>query len=257
MSSTRSAAEGDRDATPLPRYLQLMWGVEQGGRRGPKPGRSIGDIGAAAVAVADRDGLAGVSMKSVATELGLTTMSLYRYVDSKDELYAVMLDTAYGSPEPSLTARGNWRTRLEKWARAIAAVRLEHPWTVTVPLREPPATPNTARWTESGLQAFAATKLSAQQRFSALLLIDGFVQHHIRQSLQLGFVSETGQPGAGTDNYPENLYSVADPQEFPHLLAGAEEAMDPADDDDFFATELDFGLRTILDGIAAQVDAAR
>jgi AcrR family transcriptional regulator len=243
---------------PLPRYLQLMWGVETGGRRrGPKPGRTIQDIGAAAVAVADRDGLAGVSMKSVAAELGLTTMSLYRYVDSKDELYAVMLDTAYGRPDPGLTTRGSWRTRLERWARAIAAVRLEHPWTVTVPLGEPPATPNTARWTEAGLGAFTGTKLDAQQRFSSLLLIDGFVQQHIRQSLTLGFLGEGGQVLAGSDSYPENLYSVADAKEFPLLLAGAGEALaDDSPDDDFFATELDFGIRTILDGIAVQVEAA-
>ena len=245
------------DEPRLPRYLQLMWGVEQGGRRGPKPGRSIHDIGAAAVATADRDGLAGVSMKSVAGALGLTTMSLYRYVDSKEQLYAVMLDTAYGPPDPAITARGGWRGRLERWARAIAAVRLEHPWSVTVPLGEPPATPNTARWTECGLRAFEPTKLAAQQRFSALLLIDGFVQQHIRQSLQLGFLTETGKARSGTDSYPENLYSVAPREEFPLLLTGADEAMDPGDGaDDFFETELDFGLSTILDGIAVQVAAA-
>jgi AcrR family transcriptional regulator len=245
------------ESTAPPRYLQLLWGVEQGGRRGPKPGRTIHDIGAAAVTVADRDGLDGVSMKSVAAELGLTTMSLYRYVDSKEQLYAVMLDTAYGVPDPALTARGGWRGRLERWARAIAARRLEHPWAVMVPLREPPATPNTARWTESGLRAFAPTKLPAQERFSSLLLVDGFVQQHIRQSLLLGFVGETGQAQGGADSYPENLYALASPEDFPMLLAGAQEAMhDDERGEDFFETELDFGLSTILDGIAVQVTAA-
>jgi AcrR family transcriptional regulator len=230
-----------------------MWGVEERGRRGPKPGRTIAEIGETSVAIADRDGLAGVSMKAVAEALGLTTMSLYRYVDSKEQLYAVMLDTAYGEPDFAITARGGWRGRLERWARAMAAVRLDHPWTVTVPLQEPPATPNTALWTECGLQAFVPTNLPAQQRFSSLLLIDGFVQQHIRQSLQLGFLSETGKPRTGTDSYPENLYSLADPERFPLLLSGASEAMEPGEGDDFFATELDFGLRTILDGIAVLV----
>ncbi|MDU0314145.1 TetR/AcrR family transcriptional regulator [Phycicoccus sp. M110.8] len=236
-----------------PRYLRLMWGVEEGGRRGPKPGRSIEEIGRAAVAIADRDGLAGVSMKAVAESLGLTTMSLYRYVDSKDELFAVMLDTAYGKPDMATTARGGWRGRLERWARAIAARRLEHPWSVLVPLAEPPATPNTALWTECGLQAFTPTTLSSQQRFSSLLLLDGFVQQHIRQSLQLGFLSAGGEARTGGDSYPQNLQALADPARFPHLLSGAAEAMDPSEPEDFFASELDFGLRTILDGIAAQV----
>ena len=244
------------DPHATPRYLQLLWGIESSGRRGPKPGRTITEIGKAAVAVADRDGLEAVSMKAVASSLGLTTMSLYRYVDSKDDLYAVMLDTAYGTPDPSVTARGGWRGRLERWTRAIAARRLDHPWTVMVPLKEPPAAPNTALWTECGLRAFQPTKLPAQQRFSSLLLLDGFVQQHIRQSLQLGFLSAGGSSQRGTDGYPENLFSLADPARYPLLLAGASEAMAPEDDDDFFETELTFGLHTILDGIAAQVERA-
>ena len=142
-------------------------------------------------------------------------MSLYRYVDSKDELYAVMLDVAYGPPDMSVTARGGWRGRLERWARAIAAVRLAHPWTVLIPLTEPPATPNATAWTECGLQAFAGTKLTAQQQLSSMLLVDGYVQHHIRQSLQLGFISETGQPQDGGDDYPQNLAQLVDPAPLP------------------------------------------
>ena len=198
-------------------------------------------------------GLGAVSMKAVAEALGLTTMSLYRYVDSKDELYAVMLDVAYGPPDMAVTARGGWRGRLERWARAIAAVRLAHPWTVLVPLTEPPATPNATAWTECGLQAFAGTTLTAQQQLSSMLLVDGYVQHHIRQSLQLGFISETGQPQDGADDYPQNLARLVDPARFPRIVAAAREAMSD-DDEDFFETELDFGLRTILDGIAQLVD---
>jgi AcrR family transcriptional regulator len=241
-----------RPPVEVARYLQLMWGVEAPGRRGPKPGRSIQEIGEAAVTLADREGLGAVSMKAVAQALGLTTMSLYRYVDSKDELYAVMLDIAYGPPDMSLTARGGWRRRLERWARAIAAVRLAHPWTVLIPLTEPPATPNATAWTECGLQAFSGTKLSAQQQLSSMLLVDGYVQHHIRQSLQLGFISETGESQDGGDDYPQNLAQLVDPVRFPRIVAAAQEAM-MDDDEDFFETELDFGLRTILDGVAQLV----
>src|SRR5262245_33449921 len=107
--------------TDLPRYLQLLWDKEPEGRRGPKPGRSIEEIGAAAVAIADADGLDAVSMKSVAGAIGFTTMSLYRYVDSKDELYAVMLDVAYGPPALAFSADDGWRERISQWARAISA----------------------------------------------------------------------------------------------------------------------------------------
>ena len=101
---------------PLPRYLQLLWDRAPGGRRGPKPGRTIQEIGAAGVVVADRDGLDGVSMKSVAAELGMTPMSLYRYVDSKEQLLEVMLDAAYGPADLSIVSSGPWRERLARCA---------------------------------------------------------------------------------------------------------------------------------------------
>ena len=100
----------------LPRYLQLLWDREPEGRRGPKPGRSITEIGAAAGAIADADGLDAVSMKSVAAAVGFTTMSLYRYVDSKDELYAVMIDVAYGPPDLRYERGEGWRERMARWA---------------------------------------------------------------------------------------------------------------------------------------------
>jgi AcrR family transcriptional regulator len=243
--------------TPPPRYLQLMWGVESPGRRGPKPGRSIHEIGAAAVSIADRAGLGAVSMKAVAEALGLTTMSLYRYVDSKEDLYAVMLDVAHGAPDMALTARGGWRTRLERWARAMTASRLQHPWSVLVPLTSPPATPNTTLWTECGLQSFTGTTLTGQQQLSSLLLVDGFVQQHVRLSLQLGFLSAGGSPVRDPgDNYPENIVALADPTRIPLLLKAAQDAIGGEDEDDFFATELDFGLATILDGIDVLVGRA-
>lgn len=228
-----------------------MWGVEPAGRRGPKPGRTIEEIGEAAVGISDREGLSAVSMKAVAEELGLTTMSLYRYVDSKDELMAVMLDVAYGPADPGLTARGGWRGRLERWARAIAAARLAHPWMVQVPLSNPPATPNVTLWTETGLRAFTGTNLSGQQQLSSLLLVDGFVQQHVRLSLQLGLLPAPGarDSPAAREDFPANIMRLADPAQIPLLTRAGREAL-VDDGDDFFATELDFGLRTILDGIA-------
>ena len=172
--------------TDLPRYLQLLWDREPEGRRGPKPGRSIAEIGAAAVAIADTDGLDAVSMKSVATSVGFTTMSLYRYLDSKDELYAVMVDVAYGAPDVRYRADWGWRARITEWAREISARRLAHPWTVEAPQTSPPLTPNMIGWMESGLEALEDAPLTSQQRLSALLAIDGWGQNHVRQTIQMG-----------------------------------------------------------------------
>jgi AcrR family transcriptional regulator len=230
----------------LPRYLQLLWDREPSGRRGPKPGRTIHEIGAAGVAVADRDGLDGVSMKSVAAELGLTPMSLYRYVDSKEQLLEVMLEAAYGPPDRSIVAAGTWRKRLTRWAWALADTLVQHPWIPVVPLTTPPLGPNMLGWTDVGAAAFDGVNLTNQQKMSSLLVVDGYVRSHVRMSLTLGFVDPESAP---PDPYVTVLPQLLDPERFPALTAASPAIMDENTDDDFFRDEMRFGLDLILDGI--------
>lgn len=244
----------DRPVAPeIPRHLALMWGrADSAPRRGPRPTLSIRDIGRAAVDIADETGVDSVSMKAVATSLGLTTMSLYRYLDSKDDLLEVMVDEGYGRADPALTATGDWRERLTAWAMAIAAGLRQRPWIATMALRRPPVGPNVLSWTDSGVQAFADTALSGQQKMSALLLVDGFVRHHVRQASQMGLFDTTAD--ADGLPYEELVTTFVDAESFPHL-AVAVTAISDDPDDDFFATELAFGLTVILDGLAGLVES--
>jgi AcrR family transcriptional regulator len=100
------------------------------GAGGPEPVLTPERIVAAAIAVADAESLAGLSMRRVATELGAATMSLYRHVADKDTLVLRMIDTAFGEcvfplREP---APDGWRARLEFAARAMWATFRRHPW---------------------------------------------------------------------------------------------------------------------------------
>jgi AcrR family transcriptional regulator len=232
----------------LPRYLQLLWGVETPGRRGPKPGQSIESIGQAAVRIADAHGLDAVSMKAVANEVGMTTMSLYRYLDAKDQLYEVMLHCAYGQPEPGLTSRGSWRSRLERWCLAIADRILAHPWTARAPMSGPPRTPNVLRWTDAGLRALSPTNLTEKQKLSALLAADGYVRSHVSQSLQIGAIG----PAAGSEQVQWDIAGLLDEARFPALIAATPALED--DDEDFFTEELAFGLTLVLDGIERLIE---
>src|SRR5689334_22149881 len=78
------------------RTADLLWGPRERPSRGPKPGLTRDGIVRAAIGVADAEGLAAVSMQRVAAEVGFTTMALYRYVPGKNELVALMVDSAVG-----------------------------------------------------------------------------------------------------------------------------------------------------------------
>ena len=231
----------------LPRYLQLLWDREPAGRRGPKPGRTIAEIGAAGVVVADRDGLEGVSMKSVAAELGMTPMSLYRYVDAKEQLVEVMLDSAYGPADLEVVSSGPWRARLTRWAWALAEALVRHPWISLVSMAAPPLSPNIISWTEAGARAFDGLDLTSQQKMSSLLVVDGYVRSHVGMSVSMGFTGAQTPPG---HRYESLLPVLLDPVRFPALLEASPSMTDGNPDDDFFRDEMRFGLNLILDGIA-------
>src|SRR5215472_17170396 len=126
-------AVGEQDP---PASVAAAWGVRGRPHKGPKPGLSLERIVAAAVQVADAEGLAAVSMSRVAAELGAAPMSLYRHVSAKDELLTLMLDAAYGpypaQPQPEAGPEPGWRAGLSKWAWAMRAATQRHPWVLHI-----------------------------------------------------------------------------------------------------------------------------
>src|SRR5690606_21911284 len=161
---------------PLPRGVALAWGVAAHPQRGPKRELSIERIVEAAIEIADADGLGAVSMTAVASRLGFTTMSLYRYVTNKDELLMVMGDTALGLPPLSLSEAGDWRARLAAYHREVLAVYEAHPWLLDLPIAGVPGTPGNAAWFDAGLGTLADTPLSWLERTAVLLLVMGQVR---------------------------------------------------------------------------------
>jgi AcrR family transcriptional regulator len=98
-------------------------------RRGTAdPRLAPGQIVAAAMAIADAEGLAGLSMRRVATEIGVATMSLYRHVADKDDLLLKMMDAAFGECRFPAQPPEGWREQLELAARTLWAMFQRHPW---------------------------------------------------------------------------------------------------------------------------------
>lgn len=237
----------------LPRILALMWGREHPQRRGPKPGLNLQVIAEAAIKIADAEGLSAVSMSRVATELGFSTMALYRYVSSKDDLVALMVDTAAGRPEFVVPAGEHWREGLSTWSHAYREVLRRHPWMTTVPISGPPIAPNELAWMDAALGAMSGTGLSPDERMSVLLLVSNYVRSATQLEVQLAAAARAGGPqrSAVMREYGRVVLDLIDPQQMPALQEIMSSAAFAADDN--VDDEFEFGLQTLLDGVAARL----
>jgi AcrR family transcriptional regulator len=214
-----------------------------------------GIIGAA-VGIADAEGLGGVSMASVAKALGFTTMSLYRYVTSKDELLVLMMDGAMGAP-PAIADLGvDWRANLADWARALVARMLSHAWTMQIPVAGPVMTPNQLAWLEAGLHALEAVPLTEEEKANLVLLLSGFCRNEavLRQDLAINEQRLRETTGEERPRYGEMMASLIDPEELPHLMRVIEAGVFD-DDSGYGDEELEFGLDRLLDGFAVLIEA--
>ncbi|MFD4941794.1 TetR/AcrR family transcriptional regulator [Streptomyces sp. NPDC058239] len=249
--------KGPSGGTGLPASIEAAWGLRERPAKGPKPGLSLARIVDAAVAVAASEGLGAVSMGRVAKDLGASTMSLYRYVSAKGELYVLMQEAAMGPPPqlPAPESGTGWREALAQWAWAQRRVFHRNLWMLRIPISGPPASPNSVAWWEQGLQALEGTGLSAGEEVSVILLVSGFVRNEALLTGDLAAAVEArGIPAQEVmDGYARTLDRLVDPVRHPSLSRLLKsEVMGTPDEPDH---EFRFGLERVLDGVAALVEA--
>ena len=201
-------------------------------------GLNVDRVVAAAIELADEDGLAAVSMARVAERVGFTTMSLYRHVANKDELVWRMLDVALG-PAPEFETP-DWRTGLERWAQTFRAVLLRHPWGIDIPITGALATFSQVSWLNRGLQALDSTNLHPGEQADLVLLLNGYVFWSVRLETSLAAAP------------PQPLVPPAFDLDALPFLRGALESgafEDEYTDDENFQS----GLDRVLDGIGVLI----
>lgn len=146
-------------------------------RMGPKPALTLDRIADAAVAIADAEGIAAVSMQRVAAEFAYTKMSLYRYVKGKDELVAAMIDRAVGDPPVLDAVRDGWRPRLEAWTILLAETWEHHPWLPLATMGDRSMGPNEIAWIDRAIETLADTPLLPTEQMAVVLLICGHIRN--------------------------------------------------------------------------------
>lgn len=200
-----------------------------------------------AVAVADAGGIAALTIRSLAQELGVKPMSVYHHVANKEEILDGIVDQVFGEIElPTLD--GEWRTEI--WRRAASArqVLRQHPWAIGLLESRTNPGPATLRHHDANIGVLRAAGFSVQMTAHAYALIDSYVY---------GFaLQEAGLPFDGPDSAAE----VAQPMmeqftagAYPHLVELAtEHVLKPGYD---FGEEFSFGLDLILDGLTRLMPA--
>jgi AcrR family transcriptional regulator len=264
---TEYAGRGDVEKT-----MALLWGRTRAGGRGPRPGLSVADVVAAAVALADAEGLAAVSMRRVGERLGRSAMSLYSYVPGKAELVDLMLDAVLGEQPATYDLAAGWRAAVEAATRDAWDFYVRHPWALQVAGGRAVLGPNELDRYEELLRVLTASGLSGLDAGRAAAAVDAFVRGAARTYAD----SHAAEAATGvsddewwSERAPllDEIMATEGPTRYPTITAlaaeGVYEQPDRAPDDatPYLEREaldaFEFGLQLLLDGLEAHATRAR
>ncbi|MEU9713980.1 TetR/AcrR family transcriptional regulator C-terminal domain-containing protein [Streptomyces sp. NPDC047976] len=191
-------------------------------------------LAAAALAVIDRDGLTGLSMRAVAVELGISTMALYRYVQDREELEALVVELVLSAVDSTPPAPGPpWRDRVTELVARLRGAVAAHPAVLPLVLTHRHRSPSVMGWGETLLGVLTEAGIGPEQRIIALRALLAYVIGAVQQE-HLGALS-----GAGTAAIAE-----LPPDRFPYLTEAARAAPSLTPDREF-----DGGLTLLLRGL--------
>ncbi|CAN5736568.1 GntR family transcriptional regulator [soil metagenome] len=208
----------------------------------------------AAIAIADAEGLAALSLRGVAAKLSAPVMSLYRHVASKEELVLAMTNQSLGEETlPSVVPRG-WRAQLEVAARAHWSVVRKHPWLGrALTMSRPNPLPNALVYAEWVLRALGGLGLSASERMQLHIILHGFIQGiAVNLESEAEAASETGM----TDDEHMSTQlaafgALAASGKYPSFAVLLGELRESFDLD--FQQLFEIGLASLLDGFDAYI----
>ncbi len=202
----------------------------------------------AAVGLADDRGLAALSMRSVARELGVEAMSLYHHVANKESMLDGMVDLVFAEIHLPVVG-GAWAHQLRERSHSGRAVLKRHAWAVGLMDSRRNAGPATLRHHDAVLGCLRRAGFSLALAGSAVALLDAHLYGFLVQELSLPFDGE-----ADLAELADQIVSALPAGELPHFREFAvDHVLQPGYD---FGAEFEVGLELILDGLTARLRAA-
>jgi len=225
----------------------IIWARPPRSSRGPRPAFTLEAIARAAVAVCDAEGLEALTMRRLAAELGTGTMSLYRYVQTKDDLVDLMVDLTLG--EIDRPEHPDWRTGLHWLAGQIRARALRHPWITQVEAPYFFLGPNGIEFVEYLYRIVDGAGFDIDEMMRAINLVFAYAEGAVRAELA---AERRAAEAGGTEEewiraHGEYFRRLLDTGRYPLMRRVMLEAEQP-----HMTPEENFehGLRCVLDGIA-------
>src|SRR5512133_790998 len=195
-----------------------------------------------AVAVADAGGIAGLTIRSLAQQLGVKPMAVYHYVANKSEILDGIVDVVFA--EIDLPPRsGDWQNEIRQGAASARQALRRHPWALGLLESRKSPGPATLRHHDMMIGTLRAAGFSVEMTAHAYALIDSYVY---------GFaLQEAALPFQGTDTAADVTEPIMErfrTDQYPHLVEMATEyILQPGYD---FGDEFDVGLGVILDALS-------
>ena len=213
-----------------------------------RSGLTRAGIVAAAVGVADAEGVAALSMRSVGKRLGVEAMSLYHHVANKEDLLDGMVDAVFAefhAPEIG----GAWREEMRARHHSARAVLKKHPWAVGMMDSRRNAGFETLRHHDAVLGCLREAGFSLALTGHAFAVLDAHLYGFLVQELSLAFDGEQDLAELG-----EQILTALPEGQLPYFREFTlEHALQPGYD---FGDEFEVGLELLLDGLAARLEGS-
>lgn len=204
-----------------------------------RPGLHRNAVLAAAVALADREGIEALSMRSLAEALGVKAMSLYNHVSNKEDLLDGMVEIVVSEislPKPN----HDWRAEMRKRILSAHSMLLDHPWATGLIVSRANVGPVMLRYVDATIGCLRAAGFSVPAADHAWNAIDSYLYGFTLQKLNFPFAPE---------EYAEVAASFLDripAEEYPHLREMTIEVIGRRHDG---LHSIEFGLDLLLDGL--------
>lgn len=193
----------------------------------------------AAIEFADQEGLDSLTMRALATRLGVKAMSLYNHVENKDDIIGGMLDTVIGKVELPETDM-EWKTAIRRTVIATKDVLMSHPWAPGLWLSRQSGGEARLRLSDWILRILREAGLDGELIYHAYHILES---HIVGSTIQAQSFPYRGEELAGM---ARDFIAQLPADDYPDLVSHIKEHLEPREGQ---ISGFEFALDLILDGL--------